>query len=73
MFGGASGYNYTLRRQPNGTTDVDVVVIREGKTLKGRVLAGLLGTIGKRSLGKAFVNSVKAIEARSDASAAELR
>jgi hypothetical protein len=70
MFGGASGYTYTLRRQPNGTTDVDVVIVREGKNLKGRVLAGVLGTIGKRSLGKAFAHSVKAIEARDDASVA---
>jgi hypothetical protein len=71
MFGGASGYTYTLRRQPNGTTEVDLVVVREGKNLKGRVLAGVLGTIGTRSLGQAFANSVKAIEARSDASVAE--
>jgi hypothetical protein len=71
MFGGASGYTYSLRRQPNGTTDVDVVIVREGKNLKGLVLSGVLGTIGKRSLGKAFINSVKAIEVRSDASAAE--
>jgi hypothetical protein len=47
-----------------GLTDVDVVIVREGKNLKGRVLSGVLGTIGKRSLGKAFTNSVKAIEAR---------
>jgi hypothetical protein len=70
MFGGASGYTYTLRRQPNGTTEVDLLVVREGKNLKGRVLAGVLGTIGTRSLGQAFANSVKAIEARSDASMA---
>ena len=70
MFGGASGYTYTLRQQSNGTT-VDVVIVREGKNFKGRVLAGVLGTVGKRSLEKAFVHSVKAIEARSDASAAE--
>ena len=70
MFGGASGYTYTLRQQSNGTT-VDVVIVREGKNFKGRVLAGVLGTVGKRSLEKAFVHSVNAIEARSDASAAE--
>jgi hypothetical protein len=64
VFGGASGYTYTLTPQSNGTTDVDVVIVREGKNLKGRVLSGVLGTIGKRSLGKAFTNSVKAIEAR---------
>jgi hypothetical protein len=64
VFGGASGYTYTLTPQSNGTTDVDVDIVREGKNLKGRVLSGVLGTIGKRSLGKAFTNSVKAIEAR---------
>ena len=71
VFGGASGYNYTIARQPNGITDVDVVIVREGKNFKGRVLSGVLGTIGKRSLGKAFATSIRAIEARSDARAAE--
>jgi hypothetical protein len=70
VFGGASGYVYTLTGQPDGTTDVDVVIVREGKNLKGWVLSGVLGTIGKRSLRKAFTNSVKAIEARSDATRA---
>ncbi len=67
VFGGGSGYTYTLKRLPNGTTDVDVVIVREGKNLRGRVLSGVLRSVGKRSLGKAFANSVKAIEARSDA------
>jgi hypothetical protein len=71
VFGGASGYTYTFERQPNATTDVDVVIVREGKNLKGRVLSGVLGTTGKRSLGKAFASSVEAIEARSNANVAE--
>ena len=71
VFGGASGYAYRLKRRPNGTTDVEVLIVRQGKNLRGRILSGVLGTIGKRSLEKAFVNSVKAIEARNDASAAE--
>jgi hypothetical protein len=70
VFGGASGYTYTLTRQPDGTTDVDVVIVREGKNFKGRVLSGVVGTVGKGVLGKAFFNSVKAIEARSAANAA---
>ena len=70
VFGGASGYTYTLTPQPNGTTDVDVVIVREGKNLRGQVLAGMLGTVGKNVLRKAFVHSVKAIEARNDASVA---
>jgi hypothetical protein len=69
MFGGDSGYTYTLTRQSDGLTDVDVVIVRQGKNLKGRVLSGVLGTVGKRMLAKAFSNSVKAIEARSSASA----
>src|SRR6476620_3436723 len=65
VWGGASSHTYTFTRQPNGTTDIDVVVIREGKNLKGRML--VLGTIERRVLGRAFENSVKAIEARNAA------
>ena len=68
VWGGASGHTYTFTRQPNGTTEVDVVIVREGKNFKGRVLSAVLGSIGKRSLQRAFINSVKAIESRSTAS-----
>ena len=64
VFGGASGYVYTLTPQPNGTTEVEVVIVREGKNLKGRVLSGVPGTVGKGVLRKAFRASVKAIESR---------
>ena len=64
VWGGSSGYTYTFMRQPNGMTDVDVVIVREGKNLKGRMLGSVLGTVGKRVLAKAFENTVKAIEAR---------
>jgi hypothetical protein len=64
IWGGASGHTYTLRTQPTGTTDVDVVVVREGKNLKGRVLGGLVGVFGKRTLEGQFGKTVKAIEAR---------
>ena len=64
LWGGASGHTYTFSRQPNGMTSIDVVVIREGKNLKGRLLGLVLGTIGRRVLEKAFENSVKAIESR---------
>ena len=64
VWGGNSGHTYTLKQSPDGTTDVDVVIVREGKNLKGKVLAGLLGTVAKSRLEKWFVNSVEAIEAR---------
>lgn len=64
VWGGASGHTYTFTRRPDGTTDLDAVVVREGKNLKGRMLGLVLGTVGKSVLEKAFTNSVKAIEAR---------
>lgn len=64
IWGGASGHTYTFTRKPNGTTDIDVDVVRDGKNFKGKVLGFVLGTIGKRVLERAFENSVKAIEAR---------
>jgi hypothetical protein len=45
-------------------TDIDVVVVRDGKNLKGRVLGFVLKTIGRSVLEKAFENSVRAVEAR---------
>ena len=69
-WGGASGYVYTFPRQPNGTTEIDVVIVREGKNLKGKVLGLVLGTIGRSVLKKAFENSVKVIEARNNGTAA---
>ena len=67
LWGGASGHTYTFTRMPNGTTDIDVVVVREGKNLKGWVLGFVLGTVGRRVLERAFENSVKAIETWSGA------
>ena len=64
VWGGASGHTYTFTRQRDGTTDIDVVVIREGKNLKGRLLGLVLRTIGNGVLPRAFSSSVKAIEVR---------
>jgi hypothetical protein len=63
-WGGDSSWTYTLTRQPNGTTDVDLVIVREGKNFKGRVIEVVAGTIGKLALGKGLGNTVRAIEAR---------
>jgi hypothetical protein len=66
VWGGGSGHTYTLKRQPDGTTEVDVVVVREGKNVKGRVLGIAVAVIGKRFLGKGLAKTAKAIEARND-------
>ena len=64
VWGRNSSHTYDLTEVPDGTTGIDYVVIREGKNLRGRILAVVLGSIGKSALVKAFHNSVKAIESR---------
>src|SRR5262249_48406002 len=63
-WGGNSGHTYNFTRNANGTTDIDVLVVRDGKNLKGRLLGAVLGTVGKGVLEKSFIGSVEAIEAR---------
>lgn len=64
VWGGDSGHTYNFTRRPDGTTDIEAIVVRDGKNVKGRLLGFVLGTVGKGVLEKAFVNSVKAIEVR---------
>ena len=67
-WGGNSGHTYTLTPQPDGTTEVDVVVVRDGKNVKGGALGLVLGVFGRRVLGGAFGNTLKAIDARNNGS-----
>jgi hypothetical protein len=53
-----------LTRLPDATTQIDAVVVRDGKNLKGRLLGVVVGAVGQKMLAKAFSSSVKAIEAR---------
>ena len=69
-WGGHSGHTYTFVQRPDGMTDIDYVVVREGKNLKGRFLGVVLGTVGKGVLRKAFGNSIKALEARNSGAGA---
>ncbi|HEX6715339.1 MAG TPA: hypothetical protein VF066_18250 [Thermoleophilaceae bacterium] len=63
-WGGDSGHTYNFTRNADGTTDIDYVVIREGKNLKGRFLGLVLRSVGKSKLETAFTGSIKAVEAR---------
>jgi hypothetical protein len=65
-WGGNSGHTYTFTRNADGTTNIDYVVVRDGKNFKGKFLGLVLGSIGKGKLVKAFENSVKAVEARNN-------
>jgi hypothetical protein len=64
VWGGHSGHTYTFTPHPDGTTDVDYMAVREGKNLRGRMLAMGVGIVGKRALQNGFRKTVKAIEAR---------
>ena len=64
LWGGRSGHTYTLKRLPNGLTDIDVEIVRDGKNIKGKLLGAFLGVAGKGQLKKWFANTLKAIEAR---------
>ncbi len=70
IWGGRSGHTYTFTSLSDGTTQLDVVVVREGKNLKGRVAGLLLGSIGQGVLKKAFKNTIKVIEERNQLSPA---
>ena len=62
VWGGASGHTYTFTRLADGTTQLDAVVVRQGKNLKGRLLGVVLGLLGKQVLGGALAKTVRAIE-----------
>ena len=64
VWGGRSGHTYTFTRRPDGKTDLDVVIVREGKNVKGRLLQFVLGTFGRRVLRGALEKTIKAVEAR---------
>jgi hypothetical protein len=64
LWGRRSGHTYTLTPRPDGTTQVDAVVVREGKNIRGRLAEFLVAAGGKRVLGRALATAVKAIEAR---------
>jgi hypothetical protein len=61
-----SSHTYAFTRGTEGKTEVDYVVVRDGKNLKGHLLGFVVGTVGKGRLKKAFDGAVKAIEARSN-------
>jgi len=65
VWSGSSGHTYIFTRRPDGSTDIDVVVVRDGKNVKGWLLGLVLGTVGRWVLEKAFTNSVKVVEALS--------
>src|SRR5262245_61292824 len=64
LWGGSSGHTYTFTRRPDGTTDLDAIVVRDGKNIRGHLLGFVLGFFGERVLGKELEKTTRAIEAR---------
>src|SRR5271155_4613418 len=48
VWGGASGHTYTFMHRLNGLTDIDVVVVREGKNLRDACSASCSGLSANR-------------------------
>jgi hypothetical protein len=65
-----SGHTYVLSQGSDGKTVVDYTVVRDGKSLKGKLLGVVVDTVGKGRLKKAFDGTIKAIEARGEGSGA---
>jgi hypothetical protein len=66
VWGGSSGHMYTLTPRADGRTNIEVVVVREGKNLLSRALATVVGVVGAPILHRQLDKSVAAIEARSN-------
>jgi hypothetical protein len=63
-WGGKSGHRYTLTSNADGSTTLRAVMVRDGISVKGRLVALLLVVMGKSFLGKSLRTALRAIEAR---------
>lgn len=63
-WGRNSGHTYSFTPLADGTTRVDVHVLREGKNLQGKLLGSLAGLLGNRFLGRTIDRTIAAVEAR---------
>lgn len=64
-WGGKSGHRYTLTPNADGSgTALRAVMVRDGISVKGRLVALLLKVMGKSFLGKSLRTALRAIEAR---------
>jgi hypothetical protein len=57
-----SGWVYSLNARGDGGTDIDLVVVRKGRSMRGRLRAALMAVTGKSILGRDLRRSLKAIE-----------
>ena len=58
----ASGRVYSLTPRADGGTDIDLVVVRKGRSVRGRISAALMAVTGKPILRRDLRKSLRAIE-----------
>lgn len=63
-WGRKSGHRYTLTPNADGTTSLRAVLVRDGISMKGRLVALLLAVTGRSLFGKSLRTTLRAIEAR---------
>jgi hypothetical protein len=64
IWGRASGHDYTLVPNQNGGATINVVIVRQGRNLKGVLIGALAALIGKPFIRRELRKSIAAIEAR---------
>jgi hypothetical protein len=63
IWGKRSGHSYTLTPTTGGGATIDVVVVRQGISPKGRLIGMLVGLVGKPLIRRELRKSIEAIEA----------
>jgi hypothetical protein len=63
IWGKRSGHSYTLTPTADGGAKIDVVIVRQGISAKGRLIGALVATVGKPLIRRELRKSIKAIEA----------
>ena len=64
-WGRNSGHRYTIT-ETGGTTQVHAVIVRDGISVKGRVIAALLTVLGTTFIRKTLRTALRATEARNE-------
>jgi hypothetical protein len=57
-----SGWVYSLMPRADGGTDIDLVVVRKGRSMRGRYRAALMAVTGKLTLRRDLRKSLRAME-----------
>jgi hypothetical protein len=63
IWGGASGHDYTIVPNKNGGSTINVVIVRQGRNVRGVLIGVLAALVGKPFIRRELRKSIAAIEA----------